>query len=133
MTSKTYVCSKFDKYIIFCKCGCGETLSLYNRWGYKRRYLKDHQPKFQNQYGSNNANYKGGYLDEKGYLCIGRKNNRAHRRIYEEYYKCCLLSWIDLHHKDGDKLNNNITNLQPMTHSEHSLLSWQKRRGFKIS
>lgn len=117
--------------IISCKCGCGIQFPKYRRghgeWIERKYYKSSHT--LGNQYGSNNYNYKGGYLDKKGYLCIGRKNNKAHRRIYEEYYNCCLLPWIDIHHIDGNKLNNDITNLKPITHSQHSLLTWQKRKG----
>ena len=42
-----------------------------------------------------------------------------HRLIYEEYYKCCLLPWIHLHHINGDKKDNRIENLQPLTASQH--------------
>ena len=119
MTSKTFVDRRYSKYIIFCKCGCGETLSLYNRWGYKRDYIKDHKGKSQNQKGSNNNNYKGGWINEQGYHNTGRKNICVHRRVYEEYYKCCLLPWIDIHHKDGNKLNNHISNLEPLLHPIH--------------
>lgn len=54
------------------------------------------------------ANY-GGYVFE-------------HILVYETYHKCCLLSWIILHHKDGDKQNNNISNLIPMTRGAHKIL-----------
>lgn len=45
-----------------------------------------------------------------------------HRLIYERHYKCCLLRWISVHHVDGNRLNNEISNLHPMTISAHSKL-----------
>ena len=47
---------------------------------------------------------------------------REHRLIYERHYKCCLLRWISIHHIDGNRLNNEISNLCPMTSSAHTKL-----------
>jgi hypothetical protein len=46
-----------------------------------------------------------------------------HRLIYEEYHKCCLLSWCHIHHINGNKQDNRIENLQGMTHGQHSTLT----------
>lgn len=42
-----------------------------------------------------------------------------HRLIFEDFYKIKLPSDIVIHHDDGDKINNNIWNLIPLTQSEH--------------
>jgi hypothetical protein len=45
-----------------------------------------------------------------------------HRLIWEKYYNVCLLPWIDIHHKDYNKLNNDINNLQALSRIEHMKL-----------
>lgn len=61
---------------------------------------------------------KGGY-----YIITSKKegnnNKKLHRLIFEDFYKVTLLSFVDIHHKDGDKLNNNISNLKAVYHWEH--------------
>jgi hypothetical protein len=64
-------------------------------------------------------------LNKRGYYIISSKkecNNRKklHRLIYEDYYKVSLLDYVDVHHIDGDKTNNDINNLELLTHEEHS-------------
>lgn len=66
-------------------------------------------------------------INNKGYYDIvskkeGNFRKKCHRLIYEDYYNVCLLSFVDIHHIDGDKLNNSINNLEPLYHGEHSHL-----------
>lgn len=49
----------------------------------------------------------------------GNLGKLLHRLIFEDFYKIKLPKGIVIHHEDGDKLNNNIWNLVPMTVSEH--------------
>lgn len=49
---------------------------------------------------------KGGYVRENVY-------------IFQEYHKCCMLPWGDVHHKDFNKENNKISNLIGLMHSKH--------------
>ena len=48
-----------------------------------------------------------------------RKSSKIHRIIYERYYNCCLLPYIEIHHIDGNSKNNAIENLIPVTALEH--------------
>ena len=63
-------------------------------------------------------------INNKGYCQIisskkGYKGKQLHRLIYEDYYGVSLLSFVYIHHIDGNKSNNNINNLQPMYASDH--------------
>ncbi len=63
--------------------------------------------------------------DEKTgyYLChdaIG-SGSRLHRDVWK-YYNCEIPKGYEVHHKDHDKDNNDISNLQLMKKSEHSRL-----------
>ena len=121
---KTWVRAKRgDKNLLIeCACGCGKIRHLFD---HKRRihaYISGH-----NARGKRSGNWKGGRIvDRKGYSRIWnyKRNSYAmeHRKVFEEYYSCSLLSWVDIHHIDGDRLNNRIENLKPMTHIEHTRL-----------
>ena len=52
------------------------------------------------------------FADHDGYV-------REHRLVYERYFKCCLLPWIVIHHKNGKKYDNRIENLEPKDNSLH--------------
>ncbi len=79
-------------------------------------------------HGKNHPNWRGGRRkDDCGYWRIFRPDHHQaiggylyeHRLKYEEHYKVCLSPWTKIHHKDGDKQNNYISNLLPVTASEH--------------
>lgn len=66
-------------------------------------------------------------IDSHGYYRIktwkeGNNNKLLHRLIFEDFYQIKLPSNIIIHHDDGDKLNNEIWNLIPMTSGEHTAL-----------
>lgn len=80
-------------------------------------------PKFKHS-----NNWKGGRYKSRGYWYIWKpnylrshKNNyvREHIYIYQEYYRCCLLKWGNIHHKNGIKDDNRIENLEGLTRSQH--------------
>ena len=63
-------------------------------------------------------------ISDKGYYRVssikeGNFGKYLHRLIFEDYYKICLLDEVIVHHKDGDKLNNNINNLEIMLREDH--------------
>jgi len=69
--------------------------------------------------------YGNASVDEQGYYVIhsnekGNRGKKLHRLIFEEFYNIKLPSDIDIHHEDGNRLNNEIWNLIPMPHGEHS-------------
>jgi len=82
---------------------------------------------------------KNTYVDENGYVrTIGvfSHSNLLHRRIaYEKifiphqqrYFK--QFKELDVHHRDGDKLNNHISNLQILTKEEHKEIHGEKYIG----
>ena len=67
------------------------------------------------------------YVTSGGYLAIssikeGNLNKLVHRLVFEDFYKIKLPSDVHIHHLDGNKQNNEIWNLVPMTNQEHSTL-----------
>ena len=128
--------SKYNrKEIVVCRCGCGGTFIRYDSKLRERKYIRGHHSRGKESYpnlvrrGDKHHNWKGGrILDKNGYIRIHKPDHhhsttqgyvREHRLVYEEYHKCCLLPWIIIHHKDKNKLNNSIENLEPMTTIQH--------------
>lgn len=61
----------------------------------------------------------------KGYICLGHKP--VHRIIYEEEIGP-VPEGHDIHHKDGNRYNNSIENLECLTKSDHMRLHAKERR-----
>ena len=65
-------------------------------------------------------------VDEKGYYRIvsrkeGNRNKRLHRLIWESYNGEVPEGMV-IHHIDGNKTNNNISNLEALSKSTHTTL-----------
>lgn len=58
------------------------------------------------------------WITNQGYMRIGK--DQYHRRIYQDYYKCCLLPFTVLHHNNHNPLDNRIRNLKPMYRAQHN-------------
>jgi hypothetical protein len=63
------------------------------------------------------------WIDEKGYAkkSVNNKHIRLHRLIWEQY-NCKIPEGYDIHHINGNKLDNRIENLQMIRHNEHTRL-----------
>lgn len=104
-----------------CECECGEVIPAIRTDGKPARF----------KHGHNKGHYKG--LVVRGVYVkklISRKDGKKvyrsyHRTAYEQYYKCSLLPITDIHHKDGNTLNNDIKNLEPHFHNEHTFHHWR--------
>lgn len=75
----------------------------------------------------------GRHVNVHGYHVVSISNHPvlAHRMIMEQHLGRSLSSDEVIHHKDGNRLNNDIRNLQLTTQSEHmrihrSLIGWAK-------
>ncbi|MDR2780933.1 MAG: HNH endonuclease [Holosporaceae bacterium] len=71
--------------------------------------------------------YKGRtfFRQADGYFRNGKTT--LHRYKYEKKHGS-LLSCFQLHHKDGDKSNNSLNNLEIVTSREHALIHKSLRR-----
>ena len=78
----------------------------------------------QTKFGTANINKSTGYYR----ITSSKEGNlfkSLHRLIYEEYYGAIPKGYV-IHHKDGNKTNNNITNLELLTHTQHASLHNKK-------
>lgn len=102
-----------------CACGCGQSC--------KKRFVNGH----------NKGRFKTGKRKNGFYVEIlidNRTYQLRHRKVFEEFHKCCLLKWGIVHHiipvKKGG--NDNIENLQGMTDSQHKKLHNKKNMSNRI-
>jgi hypothetical protein len=75
--------------------------------------------------GTISTKYGTAQISGYGYYRIVSGKNAGkllHRLIFEEFYNVTLPSDIIVHHIDGNKTNNEIWNLEPMTWAEHNTI-----------
>ncbi len=73
------------------------------------------------------------HISDWGYLrfALNGKTILVHRYLYEQHHQCCILPGIHCHHKDGDKLNNHLDNLELIHGDEHTFM--HKFKGGSVS
>ena len=127
--SKGKVFVEKKKEIINCKCGCGEKFNKYDSRNRVKYFIQGH-----NSVRSLNPNWNGGIYINRGYITenIGKNYKRQHRRIVEEFIGRPLKPEEHIHHKNGDKMDNRIENLQIVSNSEHGKLHAQLKKQHAI-
>ena len=114
---KCSVCNK-EKYVLL------SNTKRYNYTGICRKCQMT-----SGQTGENHHNWKGGkHIDYQGYVRIKAKGHpfadhrgyaKEHRLIAAEKWGVFAVMDNIVHHIDGNKLNNNIDNLELMSQGEH--------------
>lgn len=74
------------------------------------------------------------YDNHDGYYIIisrkeGNDKRKLHHLIWEDFYGCKIPKGYHIHHKNGNKLDNCILNLQLIKASEHAKLHGNNQRG----
>ena len=86
--------------------------------------------------GENNQNFVRGYqLNQWGYKMVYHDGKKVyeHRLIIEQAIGRKLLPYEEVHHKDGNKLNNSLDNLEVLPMIEHKKKHRDKKTGKFIS
>lgn len=138
MTGKEWIASQQGRHI--CQCGCGEKIKVqihHNVRGIPR-FIDGHGSRINNpmegMIGALNPNYKRGwYINKNGYKLVlvpgpGRsKYILEHRAKFQRHHGVDLDRGELVHHKNGNKVDNRISNLLLMSNSEHS--KYHAKRG----
>ena len=78
-------------------------------------------------YGKDNHSWKGGYIRKDGYRLISVMGEQRleHRYIWEKD-NGQIPEGFQVHHINGDKLDNRIENMQVMSNSDHQKLHFKQ-------
>lgn len=111
----------------------GSFSKSWNKGGVGFKHSEETKVRFRLRVGDKAGGWKGGrYISSKGYHYLYKPNHHfatkdgyvfEHRIVWEEYHNAVLLPWGDIHHRDHDKLNNKIENLDAMIHGKHTTLT----------
>jgi hypothetical protein len=118
------VLQQFKPFLLgYCNCGCGRQVGYHRNK--QNKLINNHQTK-----GTESPGWKGGrYRNASKYWRIHLPNYQKadkqgyvyeHIYIYEQYHKCCVLKWTEIHHIDGNPQNNDISNLQSLFMKDHN-------------
>jgi hypothetical protein len=118
----------------------GKKIDLSCKVGMKYKKHKENPTSFKKGNKPWNTGKKGvqissrkgksqGYINSHGYLVfyIEGKEYLAHRLIWEKYYRT-IPEGYEVHHKDENKLNNDISNLELVTKSEHGKIHYSEKK-----
>lgn len=85
------------------------------------KFKKGDRPWNKGRHDYKNNKISHGFIDSHGYMVFYNKGQeiKAHRVIWEQYHGKIPKGYI-IHHKDENKLNNDISNLQLVTRAQHS-------------
>ena len=127
-----------------CQCSmeCNEMIPEFNTDG-KRAMFKlghntrhpDYRPPIPILKGENNPNWKGGRYIRKGYAYVWAPNHpnsdksgycREHVKVMSDHIGRKLTEEEQVHHKDENKLNNDLSNLQIVSKAEHVRIHLKK-------
>jgi hypothetical protein len=120
-----------------CRCGCGGFI-VVKRHHHARgipEYINGHSSRITNamtgRYGALNPHFNHGrHIDRHGYVLVLNPNRTTvsdryiyeHRLVLEQQIGRKLLSTEHVHHRNGDKTDNRLENLQLLQVSEHAAL-----------
>lgn len=126
--------------ISLCECGCGLPAPIAKRTRFDRGQVKGLPLRFINGHNSrlipSEEQKRRSLLKDPDKLrYTGKRSNyvklnqrHMHRVVVERHIGRKLESFEIVHHRDEDKWNNDITNLEIMTQAEHAALHSRQRR-----
>lgn len=71
--------------------------------------------------------------EKRPFIRVNKKHTLIYRPIMENYLGRKLKSWEVVHHKDGNPMNNDVSNLEVMSHKEHAVLHRRLSNGESVN
>ena len=125
----------------FCRCKCGTEIPFKDRNRHPQYYVKGHG--YRKAIGDKHRCWKGGRrINSSGYILIYSRGHpkadanhyvREHILVMEKMIGRHLDKNECVHHKDENRQNNDISNLQLMTRAEHMKYHMTKKSLSKVS
>jgi len=129
-----------------CACGCGTKIIQKSEYRTSRFVhghnsflrLGDKHPNYGKR-GPETSTYKTGRTKSgngKYWILSGKQGYTGadklgriyeHVFVFQEYYKCCMLKWGQIHHKNKNGLDNRLINLQEVMKSQHTKIHHPKK------
>lgn len=99
-----------------------KTFRFCSRSCFGKKVLSKNQAKIKRNYGEDHPKWKGGCVRKDGYKLISVKGKQyfEHRYIMEKYLGKKLKTKEQIHHKNGNKTDNRICNLEVISIGEHT-------------
>lgn len=96
--------------------------------------VKKGAARYCSRFCADDARRSGGWISNQGYnrTKIDGQTITVHRYIMEQHLGRTLEPHEDVHHINGDKLDNRIENLRVMDHAEHTRYHRRQRGGVEI-
>jgi len=125
--------------VSLCECGCGLPTPVATRTKTGRGQIKGQPLRFINGHNSRlidaeEQKRRASFRDKDCLRYTGSRENyvklggrHMHRVIAEQKLGRPLLPGEIVHHRDGDKWNNNLENLSVMTQAEHARIHCMER------
>lgn len=139
MSGENKVIKVYESFKLgFCDCECGAEITIRSTDRYLKCFKQHHHTRGKHRKtGEKALNWKGGmFPDSRGYMMMlkpGHPNSDSkgyiyvHRWVMSEFLGRPLEEGEEVHHIDKNIKNNDISNLQLLSNSEHSSLTNRDR------